>query len=86
MKQLRKIQEHGLKWTFDFGADSGSHDVLVLKLPLQFIIGDYECHNRLAGCFKGHTHICVGTVMYLHNLVMIKIGVAVISFKVKWKH
>jgi hypothetical protein len=54
MKQLRKIQEHGLKWTLDFG-DNGMHDV-VLKLPLQFIIGNCEGHDKLAGRFKGHTH------------------------------
>jgi len=53
MQDLKRIQENGIKWTLDFG-DDGQHDV-VLKVPLQFIIGDCEGHDKLIGRFKGHT-------------------------------
>jgi hypothetical protein len=53
MKDLKRIQETGIRWTLDFGED-GQHEV-VLRLPLQFIIGDWcEGHNKLVGRFKGH--------------------------------
>jgi hypothetical protein len=53
MNDLKRIQENGIKWTLDFGED-GQHEV-VLRLPLQFIVGDCEGHDKLAGHFKGHT-------------------------------
>jgi hypothetical protein len=54
MDELKVIQRNGLRWTFDF-AENGKHDV-ILRLPIQFIIGDCEGHDKLAGRFKGHTH------------------------------
>jgi hypothetical protein len=52
MKDLKRVQEKGIKWTLDFGED-GCHEV-VLRFPLQFIIGDCEGHDKLVGRFKGH--------------------------------
>lgn len=53
MKDLKKIQGEGLPWTLDFG-DDVKHNV-VLRTPLQLVIGDCEGHDKLVGRFKGHT-------------------------------
>jgi hypothetical protein len=53
MSDLQRIQRKGIKWKLDFGED-GQHDV-ILRLPLQFIIGDCEGHDKLVGRYKGHT-------------------------------
>jgi hypothetical protein len=50
LKDLKKIQMNGLPWTLDpwtldFG-QSNKHNV-VLKMPLQFVIGDCEGHDKL---------------------------------------
>ena len=53
MNDLKRVQDDGIPWTLDFG-EEGKHDV-VLRLPIQFIIGDCEGHDKLAGRYKGHT-------------------------------
>jgi hypothetical protein len=53
MRDLKKIQEEGFPWILDVG-DGMKHNV-VLKMPIQFIIGDCEGHDKLVGRFKGHT-------------------------------
>jgi hypothetical protein len=53
LKDLKKIQDDGFPWTLDFGGER-KHNV-VLKMPLQFVIGDCEGHDKLVGRFKGHT-------------------------------
>jgi hypothetical protein len=49
MTDLQRIQQQGTKWKLDFGED-GQHDV-ILRLPLQFIIGDCEGHDKLVGMY-----------------------------------
>ena len=53
MNDLKRVQANGIPWALDFG-EEGKHDV-VLRLPIQFIIGDCEGHDKLAGRYKGHT-------------------------------
>jgi hypothetical protein len=53
LKDLKKIQTEGFPWTLDLGGQC-KHNV-ILKMPLQFVIGDCEGHDKLLGRFKGHT-------------------------------
>jgi hypothetical protein len=53
LKDLKKIQREGFPWTLDLGGEC-KHKV-ILKMPLQFVIGDCEGHDKLLGRFKGHT-------------------------------
>jgi hypothetical protein len=53
MNDLKKIQVEGFPWVLDVG--EGRKQNVVLKMPLQFVIGDCEGHDKLVGRFKGHT-------------------------------
>jgi hypothetical protein len=53
LKDLKKIQAEGFPWTLDLGGQC-KHNV-ILKMPLQFVIGNCEGHDKLLGRFKGHT-------------------------------
>jgi hypothetical protein len=53
LKDLKKIQSDGFPWILDLGGER-KHNV-VLRMPLQFVIGDCEGHDKLLGRFKGHT-------------------------------
>jgi len=53
MKDLKRIQDNGIPWELDLGG--GRVHKVVLRMPLQFIIGDCEGHDKLIGRFKGHT-------------------------------
>ena len=53
LKDLTTIQADGFPWILDLGTEQ-KHNV-VLKMPLQFVIGDCEGHDKLVGRFKGHT-------------------------------
>ena len=53
MDQLYEIQKSGIKWVFRSAKDRREIPV-VLKVPIQFIIGDCEGHDKLAGRYKGH--------------------------------
>jgi hypothetical protein len=53
LKDLKTIQIEGFPWTLDLGGQR-KHNV-ILKMPLQFVIGDCEGHDKLLGRFKGHT-------------------------------
>jgi hypothetical protein len=82
MDELKTIQNNGIKWTFDFAEDDGKHEV-VLRLQIQFIIGDCEGHDKLLGLGLSKDYVGT-TVMSPHGAEIMKIGSALISSKVKW--
>lgn len=52
-KELAILQKHGFEWNFEFEHPNDSN--VILMIPIQFIIGDCEGHDKLVGRYACHT-------------------------------
>ena len=51
-KDLAILQKNGFEWNFEFEHPNDSN--VILMIPIQFIIGDCEGHDKLVGRYKSH--------------------------------
>jgi hypothetical protein len=53
--ELVEVQRRGIAWSFSEHCGELSNRRVVLRLPIQLIIGDCEGHDKLCGRYKSHS-------------------------------